>query len=153
MPLINLGTRRSNQLVEQIVCLDALPLAPADVNVGLLGVFGRNFISQLGRTPRCQRHHVVRQVSKMLGLFFIARRSKSLHDDALRISLTRINHVIDSRGPAKLRSVRHTRTRRDPRLVAIGMPVERPVVKIAAEQAKFPEMVCNIFADVRNRAV
>src|SRR5580700_4425787 len=89
-----------------------------------------------------------------VGLFGVAEGSQSCRDHLLRIRLPRIHHVEDFVGVAeRRRACVATLACGDPGFVAIGMRVKALVVKIAVEEAELPEMVGDVFSDVRDSAI
>ena len=90
---------------------------------------------------------------QVVGFFGVPERAQARDHHLLRIRLPRIDHVehfmrVAERGRAGIVRFRIG----GPDFVAVGMRVEAAVVKIAAEQAEFPEMVRDVFADVGDRA-
>src|ERR1700733_7813610 len=85
----------------------------------------------------------------VIGLRRVAHAPQRLNHVRLWIALPRIDDVIDGLRTAKMRMVRLTGLRRDPALM-VRIREEFFVAKIAAQQAKLPEVICNILADVRD---
>ncbi len=117
-------------------------------------VLRRNLVAHLERAARRERHHVVGKVLQVVGFLGVAERAQPRNHDLLRIGLARIDHVEDFVRVAESGRVRIVAfAGGDPGLVAVGMLVETVIVKIALEQAEFPEMMRDVFADVGDRAV
>src|SRR5262249_46599427 len=142
------------QPVEQIVGFYAVAFAAADEDVGLLRVFFGNFVAQLSRATRREGHQAVSKMLQAAGLLRVSERVQAGYDYLLGINLARIDHGEDivgvaERGRAGIVAV----TGGNPGFVAIGMGVKTAVVKIAAEQSEFPEVVGDVFSDVGDGAV
>src|SRR6266478_5923883 len=147
MPLLHFRQRRRLQLVQQIICLHPKAFAPAHFHIRLLRLFRR--------APRRQRHNLIRQVNRPLRFFLMPERPQSRCHHLLQIRLPRINHVVDAR--CRLPKVRRPRIIRPARRSPNRVPLRRirplPVAEILPQQSKFPQLVSNIFPDVRHRAI
>src|SRR6266849_550702 len=76
MPLLHFGKRGRLQLVDQVVGLDAKPFAPAYFYIRLFRLLRRELIPHLRGASRRQRHNLVREVNRVLRLFFIPQSSQ-----------------------------------------------------------------------------
>ena len=149
---VDLGARGGDELVDQVVGLDAEALAPADFDVRTGQIFWRNVVAQLDRAARRERDHLVAEVRVVVGLLGVAHAAQRLNHVGLRIALARVDHVIDGLRAAKVRMRLHAVHGRDPALV-IRIGEEWLVAEVAAEQAKLPEVIGDVFADIRHGAV
>ena len=111
MPRIHFLARARFQLVEQVVRLHALALAPAHFDVRPLGVLRRNFVAHFDRAARRERHHVVGEMLQVVRLFGVAQRAQRLHHHLLRIGLPRVDHVVHFLRVAEVRALRARRLR------------------------------------------
>src|SRR6266851_346193 len=96
MPLLHFRQRRRLQLVQQIVRFHAKPFAPAHFHIWLLRLFRRKLVAHFRRTPRRQRHNLIRQVNRPLRRLDVSQRPQSRRHHFLQISLPRINHVVNA---------------------------------------------------------
>ena len=148
---VHFGARGGDQLVDQVVGLDAEALAPADFDVGR-PCPRRNLVAQLHRAARRERDHLVAEVRVVVGLLGVAHAAQRLDHVGLRIGLPRVDHVVDGLRAAEVRMVLLALFRRDPALV-IGIGEERLVAEVAAQQAKLPQVIGDVFADIGDGAV
>ena len=99
--------RLADDRVEQVVGLDAEPLAPGDFDERTFRVFGvgcRREAELPGRRVR-QRHHLVREVVRALGALGMADVDQRLLQQLLQVRLPHVDHVVDVGGAAKQRMV------------------------------------------------
>ena len=88
----------------------------------------------------------------MIGLRGVAHAAQSLNDVGLRIGLARVNDVVDGLRAAKVRMLGGTVYRREPAL-AVGVGEEGEIAEVLAKEAELPEVIGDVFADVRDGAV
>ena len=84
---VDLGFGGGDELVEQVVGLDAEAFAAADLDVGLLLVFFADGVAEFDGAARCERDHLVAEVSVVVGSVGEAHAAKGLDDLGLRIVL------------------------------------------------------------------
>ena len=149
---VDFGARGGDQLVDQVVGLDAKAFAPADFNVGFLFVLFRNVVAKLNGAARRERDHLVAEVRVVIGLFGISHAAERLDDIGLRVRLARVDDVVDRGRAAEARMVRLTRFSGDPAFV-VGIREEAFIAEVLAEQSELPKMIGNVFADVGDGAV
>ena len=90
---VHFGARGGFQAIEQVVGLDALSLAAADLDVGLARVLLGERVAHFGGAARRERHHLVGKVSGARGLVVEAERAQAGDDHVLQVRLARVNHV------------------------------------------------------------
>ena len=100
---VDFGARGGDELVDQVVGLDAEALASADFDVGFFLVLIGDAIAEFFRAAGRERDHLVAEVGVVIGLGGVAHAAQRLDDVGLRVGLARVNHVIDGRGPAEVR--------------------------------------------------
>ena len=84
-------------------------------------------------------------------LIFIAEAEQSLLDDVLQVRLADIDDVVHGLAAAKGRVILTAAGRcRHPNIMGI---IKNFIFEILVEQSYFPELVGNVFADVRHRAI
>ena len=98
---VHFGARGGDELVDQVVGLDAEALAPADFDVGPGQVFVGNVVAKFDGAARRERHHLIAEVRVVIGLFGIAHAAQRLNHVGLRVGLARVDHVVDGRAPPK----------------------------------------------------
>ena len=152
MARVDFGARGGDELVDQVVGLDAETFAAADFNVGFFLVFFRDVVAELDGAARRERDHLVAEMRVVIGLIGVSHAAQGLDDVGLRVRLARIDDVVDGRGAAEVRMVRLALFRRNPALV-IGISEEGLVAEVLAEQAELPKVVGDVFADVGDGAV
>src|SRR6266478_3978962 len=155
MPLLHFGKRGRLQLVDQVVRLHAKPFAPAHFYIRLFRLLRRKLIPHLRGAPRRQRHNLVGEVNRVLRLFFMSQSSQPFGYHVLQVCLPRINDVVDpGRGLPEVRRLRIALLAcRGPDRLPLGSIRPLLVVKVLPQQPEFPELVCNIFSDVRHRPI
>ena len=148
-----LGAR--NQRVEQVVGLHALALPARHVDEPALVVRRvRRQIPERARGGVRERHHLVREMGRPLGLLGVAERPQRLLQQLLQIRLPDVDDVVGRRRAAERRMRRVAgRFGRRPQHAAIRTRAELAVVEIAAEQPELPELVRDVLADVGDGAV
>ena len=142
-----------NELIEQVVGFDAETFAATDFNVGARFVFFAERVAEFGGTARRQRDHLVRKMGVVVGGFVVAESSQGFDDSILRLGLAGVDDVIDFGDVAEMRMIFFALDGRDPAVVLIRIAIKLAVTEIAAEQAKLPHVVCDVFADVADGAV
>src|SRR5215467_9954305 len=155
MPLLGFAQSRLFQLVHQVVRFYTKSLAAAHVHKGALGIFWRKFITQFRGAARGQHDEGVGQMDGIPGSFCVAEPAQTLVDNILRISLPRINHVVDRRGGfAKVRGARfRSSSGRSPNGLTSRHTRPFAIIEILTQQAKFPKLVSNVFSYVRYRSI
>src|ERR1039458_1399939 len=146
------GTGRRDELVDQVVGLDTETLASADLDVGPGQVLVGNVVAQFDGAARSERYHFVAEMDIAVGLFGISHAAQGLDDVSLRVTLPRVNDVVDGLRATKVRMGLVSMLGRDPALV-IWVSEERLVAKVLAQQAKLPQVIGDILAHVSYRAV
>jgi hypothetical protein len=154
--------------VQQVVRLDALALASRHLDERPRLVFLRDGVAKLQRAARRECHLLVAEVHIAVRSFDVTHAAQGGHHVVLRVGLRRVDHVVDRirlgedgvRGIVGLRVARAgpagaDRAPADLDRVRVGrILVELLVVEILArQQTKLPQMVSDILADVRHRAV
>ncbi len=87
--VVDLGLRGGDELVDQVVGLDAEALAAADFDVGLLLVFFGDVVAEFDGAARRERDHLVAEVGVVVGLLGVAHAAQRLDDVGLRVGLAR----------------------------------------------------------------
>ncbi len=141
------GTGRRDELVDQVVGLDTETLASADLDVGPGQVLVGNVVAQFDGAARSERYHFVAEMDIAVGLFGISHAAQGLDDVSLRVTLPRVNDVVDGLRATKVRMGLVSMLGRDPALV-IWVSEERLVAKVLAQQAKLPQVIGDILAHV-----
>ena len=149
----DLGQRLFDELVDEVVRLDAEPLAAGHLDVGTAAILFGKLDAQLGAASGRERHHLVGEMHGARGLLGETELAQAGHDDVLEIALARIDDVVDARGVAERGPARRLGLGgRDPDHVpAVFLP--GPVVEILPQQAELPELVGDVLADVGDGAV
>src|SRR6202008_2823247 len=78
---------------------------------------------------------------------------QSLDDRTLRFGLAGGNDVVDLGAAAQGGVVPTALERRNPAVMLVGIAVELAVAEVAAEQAKLPHVIGDVFANVADGAV
>ena len=112
-------------------------------------------MAEFTRATRRQRHNVVRKMNRICRCLSVPQPTQSLRDHILQIRLPCINHVVNARCRlTKMRRSRIIRIRcRGPNGLARGCIQPPLVIEILPQQPEFPELVGNIFPDVRHRPI
>src|ERR1700731_408150 len=95
MSRINLSLRGTDQRVDQVVRFNAESLTARDLDVGTSLVFLAEPVAEFGGTARSHRHHLVREMSVVLGCFTMTQAAQSFDDGVLSLRLACVNHVVD----------------------------------------------------------
>jgi hypothetical protein len=89
----------------------------------------------------------------VVGLFVVSQGAQPGDDYLLRVGLARIDDVENIMRMAEGWGAGIVALAGgDPGLVAVGMFMKTPVMKVAVEEAELPKMMRNVFADISNRA-
>src|SRR5206468_6695475 len=122
--------------------------------VGPLPVFLGQVHAELLAARGAERDHFIGEMDGASRLFLVAQSLQALKDDVLQVGLAAVDDVVDAPGPTEpwRHNPRHSLGRGYPELVTIG-GFKWPVVKIETEQSELPELVCDVFADIGDRAV
>src|SRR5215469_8404109 len=84
-------------------------------------------------------------------LFFVSESDQALNDDVLQIGLPDINYVIDGVAAAKIRVIASAAGgHRGPDVARF---IEHFILEVLIEKSDFPQLVGDVFSDIRNRAV
>ena len=153
MAAVHLVLRRGDQPVKQIVGLHSKSLAAGDFDVGAALVFVRKLIAQFGGAARRERDHLVGKMGVVVGLLVISEAAQRFDHGVLRLRLAGVDHVVDFRHIAEMRMVQRAHRGRDPAIMSVGIAIKLAIAEIAAQQAKLPQVVGDVFADVADRAV
>ena len=78
-------------------------LAPGDFDVGFLRVFGGKLDTEFHAAAGRERHHLVGEVDRVVGLFFEPESFQSSDDNILQIGLPDIDHVVNGVSFSKCR--------------------------------------------------
>jgi hypothetical protein len=106
LALVDEDLRGGNELVNQVVCLDAEALAAAHFDVRAGEVFVRNSVAKLDGAARGERHHLVAEMRVAVGLLRVAHAAQRLDHVGLGIGLARVDDVIDGLRTAEVWMVR-----------------------------------------------
>ena len=153
MPRRDFFQRLLDQLVDEIVGLDAQPLAAGDFDVGLLLVLFGQLDPHLDAGARRERDHLVGESARWPRPVFEAERAQPGDHHVLQIRLARIDDVVDARAAAERRRARLRLRCRRPHLVPVRIRVPLAIVEILAQQAEFPKLIGDVLADVGHGAV
>src|ERR1700744_6262976 len=105
MPAIHFASRRSNQLIDEVIGFDAEASSSRNLNVRPRLVFFGNLVPKFERTTWCEGHHLVGEMRVMSGLLRIAQPPQRFDHVGLWIGLARIDHVVDGLRTAELRMI------------------------------------------------
>ena len=99
--------RLPDQDVEQVVGLDAEPLAAGHLDERPLRVFGVGWrrVTELPRGRVRQRHHLVGEVMRPLGAFGMPHVDQRLLQQLLEVRLPHVDHVVDVGRAAERRMI------------------------------------------------
>ena len=89
----------------------------------------------------------------MVGRFVVAKPAQRFDHCVLRLGLAGIDNVVDFGDAAKVRMVLLPVRSGNPTVVLIGIAIKLAIAEVTAEQAKFPHVIGDVFADIANRAV
>ncbi len=98
---VDFGACGGDELVDQVVGLDAEAFAAADFDVGAFLVFGGDVVAEFDGAARRERDHLVAEVRVVVGLVGVAHAAQGLDDVGLRIGLARVDDVVDGVAPPK----------------------------------------------------
>ena len=130
---IHLGQSLLNQLVDEIVGLDAEALAARHLYVDLGLIFFAEFDPQFGASPGRERHHLIGEMNGLGGLRGITKCSKAGRHYVLQVGLPRVDHVIDRGSATEDRCAGRLRfAGRDPHRMAVRFSQQLAVMKVSA---------------------
>jgi DNA-binding phage protein len=86
---VDFGARGGDELVDEVVGLDAEALAAADFDVGRALSSSETSVAKLLRAARRERDHLVAEVGVVIGLLGVAHAAQGLDDVGLRVGLAR----------------------------------------------------------------
>src|SRR5579859_2076206 len=89
----------------------------------------------------------------VIRLLFVAQPAQGLDHIVLRITLARIDHVIDGAYTAEMLRSGITTLGGNPDLVSIGIAIKPAIAKIPPQPPKFPEVIRNVLTNIGDRAV
>ncbi len=81
----DLFQRFFDQVIHQVVGLDAESLASRDLHVRPLAVFFGERDAEIGAAARRKRHHLIREVRGAIGLFVVAESAQPGHHHVLQV--------------------------------------------------------------------
>src|SRR5208283_2380383 len=114
----------------------------------------RKFVTEFRGASGSQGHNFVRKMDRVVRFFRVSQSAHAFGDDILQIGLPRINYIIDGRRTTKMRRpCLSCSSSRRPQFMPSRRVWPAAIMKIFAEQTKFPELISDIFSDIRYRAI
>ena len=152
---VDLGFGGGDELIEEVVGLDAEALAAADFDVGFRAVLFADGVAEFDGAARGEGDHLVAEVGVVVGGLGEAHAAESCDDVVLRIVLAGVDDVVDVRRRGRRRGERVSLVATvEIQQVWVGVLVEFRVAEVfAGEEAELPEVVGDVFADVGDGAV
>src|SRR5712675_2986640 len=89
----------------------------------------------------------------MVGGFVVTEAAEGFDDCLLRLGLAGVDYVVDFGHVAEVGMVLLAFRRGNPAIALVGIAIELAVAEVAAQQAKLPHVVGDVFANVAYRAV
>ncbi len=94
---VDFGFGGGDELVEEVVGLDAEALAAADFDEGFGAVFVADGVAEVDGAARREGDHLVAEVGVVVGGFGEAHAAEGRDDVVLRVVLARVDDVVDVR--------------------------------------------------------
>src|ERR1700679_75023 len=100
---LTLGGR--DELIEQVVGLDAETFASANLDVGTRLLLFAERVAEFGGTAGRERDHLVGKMRVVVGGFIVIKSAQSFDDSALCLGLSGIDDVVDFGDVAEVRMI------------------------------------------------
>src|ERR1700694_2655171 len=85
----------SDELIQQVVGLDAEAFSSTDFDVGTRLVLVAQVVTEFGGAARRQRDHFVGEMCVVVGGLVVPESAQRFNDRVLRLGLPGIDHVVD----------------------------------------------------------
>ena len=148
---VDLGLRLGDECVDQVVGLHAQSLASRDLD-GVLVL--PDLVAERPRRGGREHHLLVGEVVRAQSALLVPERLDAGAHHALRVRLADVDHVVDSARVAEARGAGLALAARGgPERPSVGQHAVNPIAEVAVELAQLPELVGDVLAGVRDRAV
>src|SRR5215203_6306801 len=93
-------------------------------------------------------------MNRVIGLCVVSESAQAFSNHFLQVGLPLVDHVVHGGSAAEMRRVASGLAGcRGPEHAAIRLSFECAIPEIEPEQAEFPELICDVFADISDNTV